>query len=78
MMYIEHRKSLEFKVIDDSGSLAEVMAWSHKLRGPVCSWFDLNMVEGDRPKTGDVIQLLEREERWTDKRHLRWVRIKEA
>lgn len=77
-MHIDHKICGEMTIVDDSGSLAASMAWSYRVKGPIDSFVPFDLIKGYRLKQGDVIQLVDRQERWSDDRIRMWVLVKEA
>jgi len=76
-MYIDYQRCGELTVVDDSGSLIEVHGRSLRLSGPIQSWVMPETIPGHTLQNGDKIQLVDRQERWSDERTTMWV-LKEA
>jgi hypothetical protein len=78
-MHIDHKICGEMTIVDDSCSLVIARGWSYMVKGPVETYFDKNnLIKNRCLKNGDVVQLVDRQERWSDERTRIWVLVKEA
>lgn len=78
-MYIDYKICGEMTIVSDGDSLVAAQGISFVTNVLIETALDpRNLIEGVELKKGDVVQLVDRQERWSDERTRMWVLVKEA
>ena len=79
MIYIDYKICGEMTIVSDGDSLVAAQGMSFVTKVLIETALDpKSLIEGVVLKKGDVVQLIDRQERWSEERTRMWVLVKEA